>query len=131
MRVVADSSPLIVLAKLNVIELIPKLYPHIYVSAEVYAEVVVAGAGLPGASSVAKAAWIEVKPIQNPAELAAAESNFNIGIGELSTMALKSLGNFSAYAVVIPPPIECASANVYECDLLATTVSMNCFMSVT
>jgi predicted nucleic acid-binding protein len=87
-KVVADSSPLIVLAKLNVFDLLPKLYPHVYISAEVYAEVVVAGAGLPGASSVAKAEWIEVKAIQNPAELAAAESKFNIGVGELSTIIL-------------------------------------------
>ena len=88
MKVVADSSPLIVLAKLNVFDLLPKLYPHVYISAEVYAEVVVAGAGLPGASSVAKAEWIEVKPIQNPVELVAAESKFNIGVGELSTIIL-------------------------------------------
>jgi predicted nucleic acid-binding protein len=87
-KVVADSSPLIVLAKLNVFDLLPKLYPHVYISAEVHAEVVVAGAGLPGASSVAKAEWIEVKPIQNPAELEVAESKFNIGVGELSTIIL-------------------------------------------
>jgi predicted nucleic acid-binding protein len=87
-KVVADSSPLIVLAKLNVFDLLTKLYPHVYISAEVYAEVVVAGAGLPGASSVAKAEWIEVKPIQNPVELVAAESKFNICVGELSTIIL-------------------------------------------
>jgi predicted nucleic acid-binding protein len=87
-NVVADSSPLIILAKLNVFDLLPKLYPHIYISAEVYAEVVVAGSGLPGAASVANAEWIEVKPIQNPAELAMAEAKFGIGVGELSTIIL-------------------------------------------
>ena len=88
MNVVADSSPLIILAKLHVFDLLPKLYPHIYVSAEVYDEVVVAGAGLPGAASVATAQWIEVKPIRNQAELAAAETKFGIGAGELSTIIL-------------------------------------------
>jgi predicted nucleic acid-binding protein len=83
-KVVADSSPLIVLAKLNVFDLLPKLYPHVYISAEVYAEVVVAGAGLPGAAHVASAGWIEVKPIHNPAELALAEAKFGIGAGEPS-----------------------------------------------
>jgi predicted nucleic acid-binding protein len=87
-NVVADSSPLIILAKLNVFDLLPRLYPHVYISAEVYAEVVVAGAGLPGAASVASAEWIEVKPIQNPAELALAETKFGIGAGELSTIIL-------------------------------------------
>jgi predicted nucleic acid-binding protein len=87
-KVVADSSPLMILAKLNVFDLLPKLYPRVHISAEVYAEVVVAGAGLPGADSVAKAGWIEVKPIQNPAQLPAAESRFNVGVGELSTIIL-------------------------------------------
>jgi len=76
------------LAKLNVFDLLPKLYPHIFISAEVYAEVVVAGAGLPGAASVAAAQWIEVKPIQNQAGLAAAGTKFGIGVGELRTIIL-------------------------------------------
>jgi predicted nucleic acid-binding protein len=45
--VVADSSPLIILAKLSVFALLPKLYPRISIATEVYTEVVVAGAGLP------------------------------------------------------------------------------------
>ena len=88
MNVVADSSPLIILSKLNILDLLPTLHPHIYVSAEVYAEVVVAGTGLPGAASVAAAQWIEVKPIRNQAQLAAAETKFGIGAGELSTIIL-------------------------------------------
>jgi predicted nucleic acid-binding protein len=87
-KVVADSSPLIILAKLSLFDLLPKLYPHVYISAEVYAEVVVAGAGLPGASNVAEAEWIEVKPIRNPAQLATAVTKFNLGVGELSTIIL-------------------------------------------
>jgi predicted nucleic acid-binding protein len=87
-KVVADSSPLIILAKLNLFELLRKLYPHVYISAEVYAEVVIAGGGLPGATNVASAGWIEVKPIQNPGELVLAEAKFGIGVGELSTIIL-------------------------------------------
>jgi predicted nucleic acid-binding protein len=86
--VVADSSPLIILAKLDVFDLLPKLYPRVYISSEVHTEVVVAGAGLPGAAEVAAAEWIEVKPIRSPAELAAAESKYGIGSGELSTIIL-------------------------------------------
>lgn len=88
MKVVADSSPLIVLAKLNVFDLLPNLYPRVYISAEVYAEVVVAGAGLPGAANVASAKWIQLTPIQKPADLAAAEAKFGMGTGELSTIML-------------------------------------------
>jgi hypothetical protein len=54
----------------------------------VYAEIVVAGARLPGASQVAKSDWIEVKPIQNPTGLIEASLKHRLGIGELSTVLL-------------------------------------------
>ncbi|MBI3646323.1 MAG: DUF3368 domain-containing protein, partial [Acidobacteriales bacterium] len=46
MRVVSDSSPLITLAKIGRLELLPQLYQAITITPEVYAEVVVSGAGL-------------------------------------------------------------------------------------
>ncbi len=88
MTVVADSSPLIILAKLRCFDLLSKLYSHLYISAEVHAEVVVTGAGLPRASQVAKSEWIEVKPLQNQASLLAAQGKFGLGVGELSTILL-------------------------------------------
>ena len=60
MTVVADSSPLIILAKLGCFDLLKRLLPHLYISREVHHEVVVSGGGLPGASEVALAEWIEV-----------------------------------------------------------------------
>jgi predicted nucleic acid-binding protein len=65
--VVADSSPLIALAKIGCFDLLKGLYPRLHISGEVYAEIVVAGAGMPGASQVAKSDWIEVVPILPPA----------------------------------------------------------------
>ena len=54
---------------------------------------VVAGAGLPGSSEVEKAEWIEVKPLQNQADLLTAQQKFPLGAGELSTILLgKELG---------------------------------------
>jgi predicted nucleic acid-binding protein len=64
--VVADSSPLIALAKIGCFDLLRRLYYRLHISSEVYAEIVVAGAGMPGASQVVKSDWIEVIPIQNP-----------------------------------------------------------------
>jgi predicted nucleic acid-binding protein len=46
--VASDSSPLIALAKIDCFSLLQKLYGQIVISSEVYAEVVVAGAGLAG-----------------------------------------------------------------------------------
>jgi hypothetical protein len=86
--VVADSSPLVILAKLGCFDLLNRLFPRLYISREVHHEVVVSGAGLPGASEVAKAEWIEVKQLQNQADLMAAQEKYALGVGELSTILL-------------------------------------------
>ena len=87
-QVVADSSPLIVLAKIDCLELIPQLYGSVTISAEVHAEVVRVRAGLPGASQTARARWIEVREIRNPSDLSTAQARFRFGKGELSTIIL-------------------------------------------
>jgi len=87
-KVVADATPLIVLAKIGLLDLLPKLHPRVHISAEVYDEVVVAGAGMPGASEVAKAEWIEVKQIQRRGDLSESQARFGLGLGELSTIVL-------------------------------------------
>ena len=88
MTVVADSSPLVILAKLGCFELLNRLFPRLYISTEVHHEVVVAGTGLPGASEVEKAQWIEVKKLQNQAGLLAAQQKYALGAGELTTIFL-------------------------------------------
>ncbi len=88
MTVVADSSPLVILAKLACFDLLNRLFPRIYISTEVYLEVVVAGAGLPGAAEVAGAKWVEVKQLQNQEGLRAAQERHPLGVGELSTILL-------------------------------------------
>jgi hypothetical protein len=86
--VVADSSPLVILAKLGCFDLLNKLFRRLDISAEVYHEVVVAGAGLPGATEVANAKWVEVRNLQNQVDLLSAQQNYALGVGELSTILL-------------------------------------------
>jgi len=50
--------------------------------------VAVAVAGLPGATEVANAKWVEVRNLQNQADLLAAQQNYALGVGELSTILL-------------------------------------------
>ncbi len=88
MTVVADSSPLVILTKLGCFDLLNRLFRRIDISAEVHHEVVVAGAGLPGAKEVANAKWVEVRNLQNQADLLAAQQNYALGVGELSTILL-------------------------------------------
>lgn len=88
MTAVADSSPLVILAKLGCFDLLNRLFPRIYISPDVHHEVVVAGVGLPGASEVKSAGWIEVKKLQNQEGLLAAQEKHALGTGELSTIFL-------------------------------------------
>jgi uncharacterized protein len=91
--VVSDSSPLVILTKIACFDLLNRVFARVHISAEVHHEVVVAGAGLPGASEVSKAEWIEVKQLQNPAGLHSAQQRHALGPGEMSTILLaKELG---------------------------------------
>ena len=55
MIAVADSSPLVILAKLGCLDFLNRVFSRVYISNEVRYEVVIAGAGLPGASEVSQA----------------------------------------------------------------------------
>ncbi|HUJ40233.1 MAG TPA: hypothetical protein VLW54_06785 [Candidatus Acidoferrales bacterium] len=93
MTVVADSSPLVILSKLDCFELLPRLFPRVSISEQVHQEVVIAGAGLPGAAEVTRAEWIEVRAIRDVAGLVAAQRASGLGPGEMSTILLaKELG---------------------------------------
>ena len=88
MIVVSDSSPLITLARIGCFDLLPKLYRRIYIPTEVYNEVVVAGAGRPGATEASQADWIEVRRVQDTAGVSAKAARIGLGAGELSAVAL-------------------------------------------
>jgi predicted nucleic acid-binding protein len=59
--VLADSSPLITLARAQQFESLREFYGEVIVSREVHDEVTVHGAGLPGADEVLAADWIRVE----------------------------------------------------------------------
>ena len=60
MRVVVNATPLIALALLDRLELLQQMFDEILVPATVYEEVVVNGAGRPGAVAVDRADWLRV-----------------------------------------------------------------------
>lgn len=88
MTVVSDSSPLITLARIRCFDLLRRLYGTIYISAEVHAEVVIHGAGMPGAIQTAHAAWIEVRNVKDTKALADDIAEAGLGAGEMSAIAL-------------------------------------------
>jgi len=63
--IVADSSPLIALAIINRLELLPQLYRRVLLPPAVWDEITVRGAGLPGSQAVSEAKWLEIQaPVQ-------------------------------------------------------------------
>lgn len=61
--VVADSGPLIALARINQLKVLPKLFTEILVPPAVWEEVTVQGKGAPGAREVEEAEWIKVESV--------------------------------------------------------------------
>ena len=88
MRVVADSSTLIILARIHRFGLLRELYESIIISVDVYREVVIRGADLPGSKEVSEALWIQTSSFSNAVDVAAACRRFGLGVGEASTILL-------------------------------------------
>lgn len=88
MTVVSDSSPLITLAKIGQLELLPRLYGKISITPQVYHEVVVDGAGLAGSAEVRAANWIDVQMLADPGELRQVQERLGLGAGEASSILL-------------------------------------------
>lgn len=57
--IIADSSPLISLAIIEKLELLPQLYQRVLIPPAVWDEVTVQGFGLPGAEMVSQVKWLE------------------------------------------------------------------------
>jgi len=87
-KVVSNASPLIILGRIDRLDLLPALFGAIQLSSEVYEEVVIAGAGRPAAAAIKAAKWIHVHPPMAPTDLAAWRGRARLGSGELATIAL-------------------------------------------
>lgn len=66
MIVVSDATPLIALAAVHRLDVLPALYGEVVVPDAVYEEVVVRGAGEPGADEVRAASWIRRETVPPP-----------------------------------------------------------------
>ena len=89
--IVPDSSPLIGLARIDQLDLLPKLYSKILVPPAVWDEVTIRGIGRPGAHEVSQVKWIEK---QNPDPVMAESLSIMIDRGEAEVIALgRNLAN--------------------------------------
>lgn len=60
MIIISDTSPIINLAIIGYLDLIPKLYNQIIIPKAVFDEIVLKGEGLPGSFEIKNAQWVSV-----------------------------------------------------------------------
>lgn len=89
MVVISDTSALVNLAAIDYLFLLPQLFGRVVIPQAVFDEIVVRGAGKPGAEEVASATWIEVRTCQDQTLLNRFLSVLNRGEAEAIALALE------------------------------------------
>jgi uncharacterized protein len=86
MIVVSDTSPIINLAVIGRLDILPALFGKIVVPLKVFEEITVQGADMPGADEVRKSSWVEVRKCSNTTFIQALQ--FQVDAGEAEAIAL-------------------------------------------
>jgi predicted nucleic acid-binding protein len=85
--VVADASPIILLSRLHLLDLLDRLYDQVVTARAVYEEVVLQGAGRPGSSELPAASWIQIIDPE-PETLLELGLQTELGRGEAAALSL-------------------------------------------
>jgi len=89
MSIVSNASPLINLARIGKLDLLHQLYDELIVPAAVWQEVVVEGAGQPGADEVKAATWIKMHAVTNRQLVQVLQQDLDAGEAEAIALALE------------------------------------------
>lgn len=89
MIVVSNTSPILNLAAIGHLELLQQLYRSILIPQAVFDEIVVAGAGQPGALEVQQSKWIRKKPVTNHTVARALLAEIDAGEAEAIALAVE------------------------------------------
>lgn len=90
MIVVSNSSPLINLARIGILDVLTQLYCELTIPEAVWLEVVIHGAGQPGADEVKSAGWIGKKAVANTQLVVALQQELDAGEAEAIALALEA-----------------------------------------
>lgn len=85
--VVSDASPIINLARIGRIALLPALFEQIVIPQKVFEEIVIQGKGQPGANEITTADWVEVKSCQDAFKAKLLENELDPGESEAIVLA--------------------------------------------
>jgi len=89
MHVVSNSSPLINLARIGKLTILRELFGVLIVPDAVWQEVVVEGAGQPGADEVRAAEWIQRQAVMNTQLVQALQQDLDAGEAEAIALSLE------------------------------------------
>ena len=89
MKVVSNTSSLINLDWIGRLELLHELYGTIQIPEAVWHEIVVQGAGQPGAKEVSHASWIKTCPVDNKLLVLALHQELDAGEAEAIALAME------------------------------------------
>jgi hypothetical protein len=81
--------PLINLAIIGHLDLIPHLFHSVILPQRVFEEIVTAGAGLPGAAEIRRAGWVEVRASHNQSLVQSLQKELDPGESEAIALALE------------------------------------------
>lgn len=89
MSIVSNASPLINLARIGRLDLLCQLFGELTIPEAVWNEVVVEGAGEPGADEVKSASWIRMQVVANRQLVHALQQELDAGEAEAIALALE------------------------------------------
>jgi hypothetical protein len=87
--IVSNASPLINLARIETLDLLHQLYGKLFVPEAVWQEIVIEGAGQPGAEEVKSAPWIMPQAVANRSLILALRQELDAGEAEAIVLALE------------------------------------------
>ena len=94
MSIVSNASPLINLARIDQLDLLQQLYGEVTVPEAVWREVVLEGAGQPGAKELETASWICVESVTNRELAQALQQELDAGEAEAIALSLQVGADF-------------------------------------
>lgn len=89
MIVVSNTSPLVGMARIGQLKLFQQLYRELLIPEAVWQEVVVTGAGKPGAKDVREATWIKKQQVDNQGLVQALRQELDRGEAEAIALAFE------------------------------------------
>ena len=90
MTVISDASPIVNLARIESLHLLPDLYDTVVLPEAVWTEIVVDGEGQPGARAVQSATWIERQAVANRDLVRALRRDLDKGEAEAVALAVET-----------------------------------------